>query len=144
MEACIGLNCCPRIIDAMRYVNTEILAEVEVKGKIIKENDKWTCEKMKLIKTFKWDKIDSVALSIYAAELCIKNYEKVYPKDDRPRKAIEAAKKWLSEPTEENRSVAKSVAKSAESAAWSAWSVAKSEKTLDRIEKWILKRLGVI
>ena len=30
-------------------------------------------------------------------------FEKKYPKDDRPRKAIEAAVNWLENPTEENQ-----------------------------------------
>ena len=50
---------------------------------------------MKIVRAWHWKKEDSVALSIYAAELVIGYYEKIYPNDDRPRKAIEAAKAWL-------------------------------------------------
>ena len=79
-------------------------------------------------------KPQAVQYSIFNAERCISNYEQEYPNDNRPRKAIEAAKAWLLNPTEENRSAesaarsaaesaAGSAAWSAESAAWSAaWS----------------------
>ena len=62
-----------------------------------------------------------VSYGVYAAEQVIKDYEKAYPADDRPRKAIEAAKKCINNPSEENKSAARSAAESAaESAAWSA------------------------
>lgn len=59
----------------------------------------------------------AVQYSVYSAEIVIKEFEKVFPEDKRPRQAIEAAKAWLKAPTEENRSAAWSAA---ESAAWSA------------------------
>ena len=58
---------------------------------------------MKLVKVWKWQKKDSVAIAIYSAELCLENFEKVFPNDKRPREAINAAKRWLENPTEENR-----------------------------------------
>ena len=125
-----GFHCSPTILDALSYVKGEILAIVEVKGKSDKQNDKSVHEQMRITKAYYWQKSDSVALSIYAAELCISNYEKLYPDDNRPRKAIEAAKNYLKNPTEANRSAAESAAESAaRSAAWSArsaWSAAES------------------
>ncbi len=44
-----------------------------------------------------------VSIAIDAAKNCIHVFEKEYPSDDRPRKALEAAEKWLKDPTEENR-----------------------------------------
>jgi hypothetical protein len=44
-----------------------------------------------------------VSIAIDAAKNCIRVFEKEYPNDDRPRKALEAAEKWLNEPTMENR-----------------------------------------
>ena len=67
-------------------------------------------------------KEQSVAYAIYAAELVIENYEKKYPGDDRPRKAIETARAVLKHDTEETRSAAKSASRSA----WSAKSAAES------------------
>ena len=114
---------------AFSYVQGEILAEVEVRGKSDVQEDKECWSEMRIVKAHKWQKKDSVALSIYAAELCIENYEKVYPNDDRPRKAIEAAKAWLLSPTKKNESAARS-ARSAE------------RKTItSKISKWFLARV---
>ena len=44
--------------------------------------------------------------AIFAAEQVIEIYEKEYPKDDRPRKAIEAAKEVLKKDTKANRDAA--------------------------------------
>ena len=73
-----------------------------------------------------------VSYAVYAADQVIADYEKQYPKDDRPRKAIEAAKECIKDPSEENKSAADSAcsaaksAKSAKSSAWSARSAARS------------------
>ena len=44
--------------------------------------------------------------AIYCAEAVLHIFEDKYPDDDRPRKAIEAAKNYLKHPTEENRNAA--------------------------------------
>jgi hypothetical protein len=134
-----GFHASENIIDAMGFVNCEVLARVEVKGKVDKEKDKQCWTEMKIVEAYQWDKNASVKLSIFAAELCLKNFEKVFPDDKRPREAIEATKKWLAEPTQKNqdaaaraawsaesaaRAAAESAAWSAESAAWSAESAA--------------------
>lgn len=128
-----GFHASKRAIDAMGYVPCEVLAIVEVKGKSEKEKDKECWSEMRIVKTYKWTKKDSVSLAIYSAELVIDIYEKQYPDDDRPRKAIEAAKKVLKNDTKENRDAARSAESAAESAAWSA----AYEKALDKIEKFI-------
>lgn len=134
-----GYHCSKEIYQAFSYVQGEILCQVECKGKHESESDKEVWETMRIIKAYKWTKKDSVALSIYAAELCIDNFEKVYPNDNRPRKAIEAAKAWLKNPTSENREVALSAA---ESAAWSAESV--KINLTKKISQWIDNRLEVL
>ena len=76
-----------------------------------------------------FSKKQKIQYAVYAAEQVIDIFEKKYPDDKRPRKAIEAAKKCIENDTEENRSKAESAAsaesaaRSAESAA-SAWSAA--------------------
>src|SRR5579871_1002228 len=60
-----------------------------------------------------------VLYAVHSAELCLAEFEKKFPKGDRPRKAIEAAKAFVLNPTKENWS-AESAARSAESAARSA------------------------
>jgi hypothetical protein len=119
-----GLHCSKTPYQAFSYVQGEVLAVVDVKGKSDKEDDKEAWSDMRIVKAYKWTKKDSVAFAIYAAELVLDNYEKEYPDDKRPRKAIEAAKKVLFKDTKKNRdaawSAARSAARSAESAAWSA------------------------
>ena len=63
----------------------------------------------------------AIAYAIHAAESVLMIFEGEYPKDDRPRKAIEAAKAVLLDDSPENREKAASAAHSAaESAAYSA------------------------
>src|SRR5574343_301003 len=92
---CEGFNCSNRIMDAMRYVSGEILAEVESSGKCFEDDSKSTHEKMRIVNAWNWRKEDSVKLAIYVAEMVIHIFEDKNPYDDRPRKAIEAAKSWL-------------------------------------------------
>ena len=52
---------------------------------------------------------DKVRFAVYCAELVIDIYEK-YNSSKDPRQAIEAAKKWIESPTEENKKACKSYA----------------------------------
>ena len=63
------------------------------------------------------DKMVSVRIAIKCAEAVIDIYEKKYPNDSRPRKAIEAAVAYIKDPSEENR-------KSAYTAAYAAYAAA--------------------
>jgi hypothetical protein len=49
------------------------------------------------------DKPKAVELAIVCARHVLEIFEKKYPEDKRPRQALKAAEKWLSNPTEENR-----------------------------------------
>ena len=126
-----GFHCSVKPLDALNYVAGKVLAVVEVRGESEKQDDKQCWQEMRILKAYRWTKKDSIALAVYSAELVIGNFEKEYPDDDRPRKAIEAAKKVLENDTSENRDAARSAAESAElaaqsveSAAWSARSAA--------------------
>jgi len=137
-----GLHCSIKMQDAFSYVAGEIVAPGEGKGKSFSQADKEVWREMRLVDVRLWTKADSVALSIFAAGLCIQNYEKEYPKDNRPRKAIESAAKWLAKPTEANRKkaeVARSAARSAELPARSQTQVEINnwmEVRFDELEKW--------
>ena len=124
-----GFHASKTPLQALGYVAGEIVAKVEVKGHSIVQDDKECWSEMRIVKAWNWEKKDSVALSIFSAELCLKNFEKLYPDDKRPREAIEAAKKVLEADTEENRSAAESAAESAESAARSAAESAESAES---------------
>ena len=56
------------------------------------------------------NKKQRVQYAIFAAEQVIGIFEKKYPDDKRPRKAIEAAKAWVKSPTKENAAAASSAA----------------------------------
>jgi hypothetical protein len=158
-----GFHCSEQPLDALGYVQGEVIAIVETKGKSKVQDDKQCWQEMRIIKAHKWTKKDSVALAIYSAELVLNNFEKEYPDDDRPRKAIEAAKRVLKRDTAKNRSAARSAAESAagsaawsaarsagsaESAARSAESAARSagtaalKETLDKINIWIINHIN--
>src|SRR5579875_1559848 len=115
-----GFHCSRTCYQAFTYVQGEILAQVEVSGASIVNDDKEAWQKMRLVRVWRWQKHDSVALSIFAAELVLENFEKMYPDDKRPRAAIDAARRWLAAPTEENAESARSAAMAAESAAMAA------------------------
>ena len=77
-----GFHCSVKPLDALGYVAGEVLAIVEVRGDSEKQDDKQCWSEMRIVKAYKWQKKDSVALSIYSAELVINNYEKEYPDDE--------------------------------------------------------------
>jgi hypothetical protein len=152
-KACEGLNCCENIIDAIGFVNMEVLAEVEIDGVKIVSDDKITVQRMRITRAWKWGKMDSVALASYSAGLVEANFNKQFPNDSRVRDCNAIVRKYLIDPssvTEDELSVAaRSAAESAaESAAWSAaWSAAESEDTSKarnamkrKIHNWIIKR----
>ena len=99
---------------------------------------------MRIVKAYHWKKEDSVALTIYSAELVIGIYEKKYPNDTRPRDATEAAKKWLAEPTEANRTRAANAANAAAHAAANAAYAAAKKKLTASIDKWMIKRIKIL
>ncbi len=134
------------------------LFEVEARGVVYGERGLFAAKEMKLIREIDLKPL-SVEYAIGCARHVLPKYENKYPNDDRPRKAIEAAEKWLKEPTEENRisaafatasaalsagsaeSAAASVGSatsSAESAAWSAATAWSAESAADSAmeEKW--------
>ena len=149
LELCnSGFHASERIIDAMQYTACEEITLVEVGDDYTKGDDKYVCRSMRVIKTYKWTKKDSVSLAIFAAELVLNIFEKEYPKDKRPREAIEAAKRWLKKPSEKNRDAART----AGDAAWAAWAAgdaawaaraAEYSNIFDKCERFIKKRLGI-
>ena len=66
-----------------------------------------------------------IQYAIFAAEQVLHIFEKKYPEDKRPRQAIEAAKSYLKNPSEENR---KAAAYAAYAAAYAAAAAAYANK----------------
>jgi len=102
-----GFHASKTPLQALGYVKGEILAKVSVRGESVKDEDKECWSEMRVDKAWNWTKEDSVKLAVFASEQVLGIYEKQYPNDDRPRKAIEAAKAWLKNPTEETADAAK-------------------------------------
>jgi hypothetical protein len=65
------------------------------------------------------NKKQKVTYAIYAAEQVIELFEKKYPEDKRPRKAIEAAKAYLNDPCARTKKAAAAAA-AADAAAYTA------------------------
>ncbi len=81
-----------------------------------------------------------VSYAVYAAELVLPIWEKKYPDDKRPHKAIEAAKRCIDDPSKKNKEVAAAAvaawvaAKEAAEAARAAWAnPAETEKIKSKI-----------
>ena len=62
-----GFHCSLTPLQALEYVNGEIVAEVEVRGESIIEDNKQCWSEMRITKAYHWTKEDSVSLAIYAA-----------------------------------------------------------------------------
>lgn len=100
---CEGLNCCESIIDAMRYVNMEVLAEVEIDGVRINGDDKVTVQRMRIIRAWRWTREDSVLLTAFGVKLYIEYLEKESQLDAvHSKKEIKSAKALIENPTYEN------------------------------------------
>ena len=78
--------------------------------------DHWNWENWVIVRVM--TRPQYLSYAIYSAEQIIDIYEKKYHKDDRPRKAIEAAKKVLENDTLENRASAYAAASAAAAAAY--------------------------
>ena len=72
------------------------------------------------LETLNLPKEINVAFAVVCARSVLINFEREHPEDKRPREAIEAAERWLEEPTDANAQVAQSAASSASSAVESA------------------------
>jgi hypothetical protein len=75
---------------------------IKVVKKLIDVNINWANWLVVRLMTHK----QKIQYAIYAAEQVIEIYEKKYPDDNRPRKAIEAAKAYLKSPTKKNKDAA--------------------------------------
>jgi len=103
VRECEGLNCCESIIDAMRYVNMEVLAEVEIDGVRIDGDDKITVQRMRIIKAWRWTREDFISLTAFGLKLYLECLEKEGVLDKaHTKKEIETARAFIENPTYEN------------------------------------------
>ena len=90
-----GFHCSEKPLDALKYVAGSVLAMVEVGGVSATGIDKSCWQRMRIVQAWRWDEKDNARLAIFAAEQVLPIFEKEYPEDPRPRKAIEAAKEYV-------------------------------------------------
>ncbi|MBI4708225.1 MAG: hypothetical protein HY761_09945 [Candidatus Omnitrophica bacterium] len=96
------------------FVNQQETEGIKIVEKLVQEDRlQWANWLIVRIMTKK----QYVSYAVYSAEQVIDIYEKKYPEDKRPRNAIEAAKKCIENPSEENKKAAASAATSAHAAA---------------------------
>ena len=112
-------NACSDGIKA--FCNQKETDSIKILKLLIKSNNK---EKLQwanwlITKLFR-NKKQKISYAIFAAKLVLNLFEEKYPGDLRPRKAIEAAEKWLKNPSRKNGAAAYVVA-SAASAAYAAY-----------------------
>jgi hypothetical protein len=126
-----GFHASEEPLDALGYVNGDVLALVEGSGDSDSDTDKICFRTMKIVKAYKWTALDSVALAIYAAEQVIKIYEDKYPNDSRPRDAIKAAKAYLKTPNKKTADATARAADAAYAAADAAYAAARAAYATD-------------
>ena len=72
---------------------------IRVVLKLVDHNYNWSSWLLVRLMSHK----QKVQYAVFAAEQVIEIYEKKYPKDDRPRKAIEAAKAFIKDPSDNKK-----------------------------------------
>ena len=83
---------------------------------LVKDHDDWAWWVLTKLLDTKQNRM----LAVFAAQQVLPIFEKKFPEDMRPRKAIEAAEKVIECDNEENRAAAWAAAKAAWAAAWAA------------------------
>jgi hypothetical protein len=80
---------------------------IPILRKLEKEN-RWPWANWLIVRCMNYKQY--VSYAVFAAEQVINIYEKKYPEDKRPRKAIDVAKKCIENPTKENKKASASAA----------------------------------
>ena len=142
MPAIKGIRPCAR---GYHFVNIEqlpqwlgpTLYEIEVRGRVIHQADKSVAEQARLVR--KVETWNDKTLRLFAADCAERGlglYEKLYPNDDRPRKAIQAARDFA------NGLITKDAASAtAYSANAAASATAYSAAAANAERKWQVERL---
>jgi hypothetical protein len=125
-----GLHLC-RAKDLVHWLGPEIW-EAEYEGEVVEGDDKVVVRKARLVrKCERWDERTARLFACDCAERALPIYEKRCPGDDRPRKAIETARRYANgEATAKELAAAWDAVWAAGAAVWSAaraaWSAARA------------------
>ena len=133
----------PALAVLLNHIHANIKDPIlwECEGKICVENwDKVGCFKLTTLRQITLPKVDVVKFSILCASTVLPNFERIFPQDDRPGKAIDCARSARSarSAAQSARSArsARSAAQSAQSARSAAWSAAESARSAARSATW--------
>jgi hypothetical protein len=108
------------------WIDGNQLFEVEVKGKALKGDNKTTCQKIRLVRQVEgWNDKNLRFFAFWCAEQVLPIYEEKYPDDNRPRRAIETARRYAEGLATEGELAA------ARTAAWAAAWAAASDAAWD-------------
>jgi len=100
LELCSnGFHASQKPIDSINYVFGSRWFICEAKGEILKDTDKFCAREMRIVREIPKRVIQEFAIDCAYHVLHI--FENQYPKDKRPRLAIEAARQYLKYPTQE-------------------------------------------
>ena len=101
------------------WIDGNQLFEVEVEGKALKGDNKTTCQKIRFVRQVEgWNDKNLRFFAFWCAEQVLPIYEEKYPDDNRPRRAIETARRYAEGLATEGELAAARAAASA--AAWAA------------------------
>ena len=112
-----GYHIC-RTADLVHWLD-EAIFEVEYDGEIVEDDNKCVVRKARLLRGVEaWDEKSARLFAADCAERTLPVYEKDYPDDDRPRKAIQAARDYANgKITKDELATARAAARAAEGAA---------------------------
>jgi hypothetical protein len=92
----------------------------EVKGEVVETKDKIVCHQARLVKEVTtWNKTTAQQFAIECANHVLHIFEKAYPDDNRPRRALEVAQRFLDGDASEDE--LRESGDAASAAAWAAW-----------------------
>ena len=107
-----GIHACT-FAQATRWLREECYV-IELRDVVSDDGAKLLARSGRLVRRVdSWDQRAMVRFAADCAAHVLPIFEKKYPKDDRPRKAIQAARKWAKEPTEKNAASAASASAAA-------------------------------
>lgn len=105
-----GFHASRLLPDAFSYVSPYWVCKVEIGDDFIEDGDKVVARRMRIIKKYRWTKRDNVRFAVWCARRSLQFFENEFPDDKRPRRAIEAAEKYLSNPCKRTKNAAESAA----------------------------------
>lgn len=140
-----GLHASPTPWDALQYAHGARLWEVEIPDDSVPHGnplDKYAAKSRTYLRSVDLRAV-LIEFSCQQAEGVLPLYEKLYPNDDRPRRAIETARRHLAgRATDAELAAARTAAEAAAKAAWAAAGAREAEAAWALFNEMALAELG--